>query len=758
MPRQFWNIVGFCIYVAGYAAVLAWFKWIDVYHAHFEATGPLVLVYNIARAIFIFYLFGIISIAGSLALRVAVGRPKGLDGLEHYVLSFFTGAGIWHVAMLALGYLNLYTVPAAISVTLPFVALSWPVIILPLKTFRWRAVVGPGVSFRVTLSAALVVVFSFLLLMTKGLYPGGGHDYFTHYFQYYRSVIDSGGIWPNEVWYHYYYSKGAGLFFLSMLLTDPLAPQLVTYCFMAAAAAALYLIVRVGASDPAWPWTAAALFLAAFINTPLWGEFEKQHEINTAFVIAIAWMGARALSTDGGDRAAYIAGAAFAVVGAVIQNSTVAVFLGASFGILAVWFFIKRQFRQMLFCFGLASVAGAALLATFAINYIATGLVDDQTLLLLWRFADIEKLYQWGVLVPVLVLHWGKTGMSSAHVSFVDAFIYFFSSMRFKLFFPLFLSSFVVCAAALYYRWRKGNWPCAIAAPSEITVLTAMTLVTVVLALTAGATQPVSFFRYSSLVILIFLALGILIWEQPAAVLSGPLTLPLRDWRVSVATVSAMIFLIIVSPGRKSNFVTSSPIIRGWHFLTGTYSVDTAYMRQDDTWYPSGAIYPGARGAYAVAGPRTPIWSMNIQAYCMLPDCRIESVTSVSLGIGYPDVMFGSPQTARAALQASNHNYFLISKKLPVEDFLLRAPLFSPDTIANYLGIRWTDGTTTLLTWLGPDIKPLDAAWIADYRKTVESSPTAQTYPYAEMQSIFARLNATPHPWRSFDLPWIAKP
>jgi hypothetical protein len=149
---------------------------------------------------------------------------------------------------------------------------------------------------------------------------------------------------------------------------------------------------------------------------------------------------------------------------------------------------------------------------------------------------------------------------------------------------------------------------------------------------------------------------------------------------------------------------------------------------------------------------------MNIQAYCMLPDCRIETVTSFTPGTGYLDIAFGSPETARAALQASNHNFFLISKKLPVEDFLLRTPLFSPDMIANYLGIRWTDGTTTLLTWLGPDIKPLDAAWIADYRKTVEASPVVQSYPYAAMQSIFARLKATPHPWRSFDLPWTPKP
>jgi hypothetical protein len=47
-------------------------------------------------------------------------------------------------------------------------------------------------------------------------------------------------------------------------------------------------------------------------------------------------------------------------------------------------------------------------------------------------------------------------------------------------------------------------------------------------------------------------------------------------------------------------------------------------------------------------------------------------------------------------------------------------------------------------------------AWLADYRRAVESSPYVKNFPYADMQAIFARLRATPHPWRSFPLPWGA--
>src|SRR5262249_40562761 len=68
--------------------------------------------------------------------------------------------------------------------------------------------------------------------------------------------------------------------------------------------------------------------------------------------------------------------------------------------------------------------------------------------------------------------------------------------------------------------------------------------------------------------------------------------------------------------------------------------------------------------------------------------------------------------------------------------------------------VRWTDGTTSLLTWLGPDTKPLDADWLAAYRRSVEKSGAVSGYPTEAMKAIFARLNETPHPWRSFQLPW----
>jgi hypothetical protein len=169
---------------------------------------------------------------------------------------------------------------------------------------------------------------------------------------------------------------------------------------------------------------------------------------------------------------------------------------------------------------------------------------------------------------------------------------------------------------------------------------------------------------------------------------------------------------------------------------------------------PWGAIHPAARAARALVGPRTPIWSMHATIYCMLPDCRVEEADSFTIGPDWDALMFGTPEQGRRALQAAGINYFLFSRELEIHDYLPLSPLLAPDTIARYLGIRWTDGTTALLTWAGPDTVPLDPAWVEDYRRAVAQSSFMQGFPYVEMQSIYAKLRATPHPWHSIELPW----
>jgi hypothetical protein len=180
---------------------------------------------------------------------------------------------------------------------------------------------------------------------------------------------------------------------------------------------------------------------------------------------------------------------------------------------------------------------------------------------------------------------------------------------------------------------------------------------------------------------------------------------------------------------------------------------NVAYRDRD----PLAGTYPGARGVYAAVGPKTPILSLHANSYCMLPDCRMLSYPYVVMTPAWDRVLWGSAEEARSLLRRGGIDYVLFSRELPLHNPLPLSQLFAPDHIGSYFGIRWTDGITTLLTWSGPDTRPLDAAWIDEYRRSVATSPYRRGFSDTEARAIFARLDATPHPWHSIALPLLGQ-
>jgi hypothetical protein len=322
---------------------------------------------------------------------------------------------------------------------------------------------------------------------------------------------------------------------------------------------------------------------------------------------------------------------------------------------------------------------------------------------------------------------------------------------RLDLIYPFAEAAALIGASTAVFRLRHGRWPGLPNVPHQTGILVASLPVFIGIALTAGRVQPISFYRYTGFAVPLVLVAATGLWNVPLAQPEGRLARLINHRYTPIVVLAACLitFMHATPPARFFRILPNS-----LRYAIGAYSIDTAYTRQPDTGlFPVNAIYPGARGAYGIVGPGTPIWSMHYLSYCMLPDCRIESMYSFILP-GWYDVMFGTAEQARNTLQKAGLDYFLFSRELPLEDTLPLSRLFSPDSISQYLGLRWTDGTTSLLTWLGPGVTPLTPAWLADYRNSIAESQTVRSYPYAAMKQIFARLNATPHPWRPFPLPW----
>lgn len=107
------------------------------------------------------------------------------------MLGFGIGVGIWHVVLLILGVLGLYyrSVMAGLCLV---------VLVVSARHFGYIAVAGgraiairlaelrQGCAEPQAIGAMLIAAVAAWLLLLRALYPGGGSDYYTHYFYYTR--------------------------------------------------------------------------------------------------------------------------------------------------------------------------------------------------------------------------------------------------------------------------------------------------------------------------------------------------------------------------------------------------------------------------------------------------------------------------------------------------------------------------------------------------------------------------------------------
>jgi hypothetical protein len=289
--------------------LVKWFAINNVYYDHFFDHGTLVTEYGIARLGFVGVLAWIIWSVGASVLWLAsrgTFKTTITSPIDRFLLGFLTGAGIWQSILFAIGLAGILNSRVVITITLLAALGSGPhlyslVAKIPSAKALWvRPAFSKSAGQLVMLAIATIVIA--LFIATKGLYPAGGHDYYTHYFQYYMSVIRNESILPNDVWYHFYYSKGAGLYFLGILLTDPLAPQLVTTTFIFVGALIIYSLLKRAISGLVIPWLGAVLYIAFLIYTPGplenmvqggWADLEKVHEPAAVLFLGIVWITAR---------------------------------------------------------------------------------------------------------------------------------------------------------------------------------------------------------------------------------------------------------------------------------------------------------------------------------------------------------------------------------------------------------------------------------------------------------------------------------
>lgn len=754
----------------GYAALIFWFAWADVYGAHFFDHGGLVALYNVLRIVFAAALAWLVYAPGAVILAMAAGfsAVRSLRPGERYALGFFTGAGFWHLLLFAVGFAGGYTRPVAIALTVAVLVLSLPHLVACLDealrglpdAFRLSSASGRRNAVLLTIFIAVAILF----IAVKGIYPGGGHDYYTHYFYYNVEVIKNGSTLPNEVWYQFYYSKGAGLHFLAMLLTDPLAPQLVTAVFVFAGALTVALILGRVTGGVTLPWVGAILFLALLIFTPGhrdllgadgWGQLEKIHELTATTFLGLFWMSTHFASAEGQRRRLWLCGSGFSVLSGILLTTVIVPFVESFLGLLIIWGMVTRQGRLATAALSAAAIGGLVTIATLAINYAATGLPLDQGILYFWPIADLQKIQQRGVLNEVLAQHYYAThGLGTEVPLLTDAsrrLLYIY--LRLDIWWPIGAFGIASSAPAICL----GGWRDRIASPalrgawlSTLAFLISFAVIAMVLGV--GRQQTVSFYRFSSFAYAPTLC----------GVLLLCMTFPARSrlWSVlsAVVVVGIVVSGFLGKHGRYLAAGVAAKTENAAAFLGGRLSIKDAYQHPGwPGWYSWGAIYPAMEQAWKIAGRGTPIYTFQFHSYCMLPDCHVLAWISTRTVPELDAALFGTPDEAMAAIKRAGIDYFFYSTELAdfpgeVSTPIIMSPIFAPDAIAQYFGIKWSDGVSYLLTWRDQGERPLDESFLATYRRQFDEASIRMSFPLAAWRSVFDHFKTYGlHPYR---LPW----
>jgi hypothetical protein len=147
---------------------------------------------------------------------------------------------------------------------------------------------------------------------------------------------------------------------------------------------------------------------------------------------------------------------------------------------------------------------------------------------------------------------------------------------------------------------------------------------------------------------------------------------------------------------------------------------------------------------------------MHPFAYCMLPHCRSETFQSFVLSPHLLDMLVAPAEETRDILQREGLDYFFYTTEMEVCDVLPPTKLFAPAGIANYLGVKWTDGKSYLLTCRGQGVIQLTPEWVAQYKQAVESAPNClRFFPLALMMSVREQMRGGARWGRDLELPGI---
>jgi hypothetical protein len=66
--------------------------------------------------------------------------------------------------------------------------------------------------------------------------------------------------------------------------------------------------------------------------------------------------------------------------------------------------------------------------------------------------------------------------------------------------------------------------------------------------------------------------------------------------------------------------------------------------------------------------------------------------------------------------------------------------LFAPETIGHYLGAKWGDGSTYLLTWIGPETRPIGPEFLETFTRPGTEPDVLRWFRFDELAPLISTI------------------
>ena len=710
------------VWTAMFLCAVAGARSFDLLGNDFFTSGPRLLLFNSSRLAFIVFLGFALYQLGWLILK-GVSKKSSFDfpgfgdqPLAGVVACLLCGGSAATLFLFGVGLLNGYRFWFLLLVSAPLVwwsarwvgaSVDWCIDCLGVLMRRAQ----PRRYFTAVLLLSMCLLGVFFTLVSKALWVGGaGGDVYTHYLPYYREVISHGGLAPNDVWYHYYVSKGVTLNFLAMLLSDGLGAQLVTTLFHLASAAIVFLLgVRLLRSR-AFAGLASGIFLFVFIAPEHWSIFLKHHEMLLTWTIfgllfALSSFHARRQDLAAMCLLGLMLGAAYAV-----QFPTACALFAAVLGIAFVAQMVLKNWNSstILGVTGIANIVALLLLLLF--NQLSTGLALETPLRLFWKLADVGFFSQW--VSPYLVIYLlegssagvGEVASPLARLGNYDWFgdLFRIKELKTIYFSPWLLLFFASLVTISSLVWGRKSGLC------RSTGFLLLLLAAVGWVLANVINQPASVHRMFTFLVPVSILIGLLIWVAGLRVLSCGIPRAFGR-KVVVALVVFAATLTPVGVGSRAEPMLSFSLgaKSAKDALQAVPSLDPSVNTKGETWVP----YLESR---EFLGPDQKMLCFNVLGNVFgtsysFPGKGMESEVSFSLGPGWHLICFGDAQTSLEELKNQKIDYFMVDW---AHQWLFGGVPFSElfskrEIISSTLGVVDLWPGVWLLTWKPNATRPL---------------------------------------------------